>query len=331
MNHLEFKNLYNHYDTNNRWQTTEFDFTDIYKLSKLKVLKLKQLNPEFLPPLKTLRTLEELDISIKLITGSMYSDDGIINENLVDEDFDFLKNLQALKKLELSIPMDESNIRGAKLISYINKNIDEIKIDIHYLDSKINDGYSLIDSLTKNLKNLKKLLLRVGREDGFETSSKKKFVYFRKTGEKWKENELGPRPFIFDFNKILKLKKLTQLGFAQSYRDEMGFKIINSKKITKMKRLKKINIDSNKFSTEDLTYIRKIILDPRDIFLKNCKKKNNSIENEYDLNDKDKKKYDKLNQDIKFDNYYSHHKSWGGDTIDDILKERKKNKNETAN
>ena len=44
-----------------------------------------------------------------------------------------------------------------------------------------------------------------------------------------------------------------------------------------------------------------------------------------------KKKYDKLNQDIKFDNFYSHHKSWGGDTIDDVLKERKKKKNETAN
>ena len=53
--------------------------------------------------------------------------------------------------------------------------------------------------------------------------------------------------------------------------------------------------------------------------------------NEYDLNDKDKEKYDKLNQDIKFDNFYSHHKSWGGDTIDDVLKERKKKKNETAN
>ena len=331
LNHLEFKNLYNQHDTNNRWQTTEFDFTDIYKLSKLKVLKLKELNPEFLPPLKTLRTLEELDISIKLITGSMYSDNGIINENLVDEDFDFLKNLQSLKKLELIIPMDESSVRGPKLISYINNDIDELNIDIHYLDSKIQDGYNLIDTLTKNLKNLKKLLLRVGREDSFETSSKKKFVYFRKTGEKWKENELGPRPFIFDFNKILKLKKLTQIGFAQSYRDEMGFKIINSKQITKMKRLKRINIDSNKFSTKDLAHIRKITLDPRDIFLNNCKKKNNSIENEYDLNDKDKEKYDKLNQDIKFDNFYSHHKSWGGDTIDDVLKERKKKKNETAN
>ena len=103
LNYMEFKNLYSHHDTNGRWQTTEFDFTDIYKLTNLKVLKLKELNPEFLPPLKTLRSLEELNISIKLITGSMYSDEGIINENLIDEDFDFLKNLQDLRKLELRI------------------------------------------------------------------------------------------------------------------------------------------------------------------------------------------------------------------------------------
>ena len=145
-----------------------------------------------------------------------------------------------------------------------------------------------------------------------------------KTGEKWKENHLGPRPFIIDFNKISKLNKLTQIGFAQSYRDEMGFKIINSRKITKMKSLKKINIDNNKFEFEDLKYIRKIILDPRDEFLKKCKKQNNSIESEYDLGTEDKKKYDKLNREIKFDNYYSYHKNWGGDTIDEILKERSK-------
>lgn len=331
LNHLEFKNLFSQNDTNNRWQTTEFDFTDIYKLTKLKVLKLKQLNPEFLPPIKTLKTLEELDISIKLITGSMNSDDGIINENLVDEDFNFLKNLKVLKKLKLEVPINGSNINGIKLVSYINKNIDELNIDIHYPDSKINDGYQTIDSITKNLKNLKKLLLKVSREDSFETDRKKNIIYFKKTGEKWKENELGPRPFIFDFNKILKLKKLTQIGFAQSFRDEMGFKIINSKKITKMKRLKKINIDKDKFSTDDLIYIRKIILDPRDLFLKNCKKKDNSIRSKYDLNDKDEKKYDKLNQDIKFDYYHSHHTIWGGDDIDGILKERKKNKNETTN
>ena len=38
-----------------------------------------------------------------------------------------------------------------------------------------------------------------------------------------------------------------------------------------MKSLKKINIDNNKFEFEDLKYIKKIILDPRDEFLKNVK------------------------------------------------------------
>ena len=43
---------------------------------------------------------------------------------------------------------------------------------------------------------------------------------------------------------------------------------------------------------------------------------------------KDKKKYDKLNREIKFD---GSDWNWSGDTIDEILKERKKKKSETAN
>ena len=58
LEHLEFKSLFNYNDDRSEWCTTEFDFTDIYKLSKLKFLKLNQLNPEYLPPLKTLKNLE---------------------------------------------------------------------------------------------------------------------------------------------------------------------------------------------------------------------------------------------------------------------------------
>ena len=98
-----------------------------------------------------------------------------------------------------------------------------------------------------------------------------------------------------------------------------------------MKNIKKINIKKEKFKTEDLQYIRSITLNPRDKFLKECKKKDKSIEDEYDLNEKDKKKYDKLNREIKFDSPYRSEWGWSGDTIDKILKERKKKKSETAN
>ena len=68
LEHLEFKSLFNYNDDRSEWCTTEFDFTDIYKLSKLKFLKLNQLNPEYLPPLKTLKNLEDLNLSFKIIT-----------------------------------------------------------------------------------------------------------------------------------------------------------------------------------------------------------------------------------------------------------------------
>ena len=77
--------------------TTEFDFTDIYKLSKIKYLKVNEINPEYLPPLKTLKNIEELELSFKLITGDMYSDEGTIDKNLVDENFEFLNSYKNLK------------------------------------------------------------------------------------------------------------------------------------------------------------------------------------------------------------------------------------------
>ena len=324
--HLEFKNLYNTHDTNGRWQTTEFDFTDIFKLTKLKILKLDQINPEYLPPIKTLKTLEELKLNLKLITGDMYSDDGTINESLIDKDFEFLKDLKFLKKLKIELPLEEKKIKGSELCSYINPSIEELNLQLHYEDFEITNGIKFLDKISI-LKNLKKFILRLGRTDKIEFSEKNKYYYFRKTGEKWNEGELSPRPFILDLKKIAKLKHLEQFAFAQSYRDEMGFKIINSKSITKLKNLRDINIDNKKFDTEDLKYIKKITVDPRDNFLKKCKNKDKSIRSEYSLNEKDKAIYDKLDKEIKFGNFHYYERTWNNQSISEILKERnKKNK-----
>jgi len=324
--HLEFKNLYNTHDTNGRWQTTEFDFTDIFKLTKLKTLKLDQINPEYLPPIKTLKTLEELKLNLKLITGDMYSDDGTINESLIDKDFEFLKDLKFLKKLKIELPLEEKKIKGSELCSYINPSIEELNLQLHYEDFEITNGIKFLDKISI-LKNLKKFILRLGRTDKIEFSEKNKYYYFRKTGEKWNEGELSPRPFILDLKKIAKLKHLEQFAFAQSYRDDMGFKIINSKSITKLKNLRDINIDNKKFDTEDLKYIKKITVDPRDNFLKKCKNKDKSIRSEYSLNEKDKAIYDKLDKEIKFGNFHYYERTWNNQSISEILKERnKKNK-----
>ena len=86
--------------------------------------------------------------------------------------------------------------------------IEELVLDLHYEDQDINHGYESINYITKNFKNLKKLKLIMGRKEEFETSTKKKLVYFRKTGESWQLGKEGPRPFVLDLGKFVALKKL---------------------------------------------------------------------------------------------------------------------------
>ena len=331
LRNLEFINLFNENDDQSRWNTAEFDFTDINKLHFLKKLKLDNVNPEFLPPLKVLKNLKELDLSFKLITGDMGSDDGKIDSNLEDKDFEFLLSMHQLKKLTIEFPIDHSNIKGPLFLSYLSKDLEELDISLHYEDKEINFAYKIINIITKKFKKLKRLKLKTGRSNNFETSYSNKIVFFRKTGEKWPLYHAGPRPFIFDCKKLLSLKNLEQIEFSQSYRDDMGFKIINPLKIIELKNIKKINIDTKKFSIEDLIKMQKIINGPRDQFLANCKKKDKSIENEYQLSEKDKEKYDSLDRNIRFQSYRD--ETWSGDDIEEVIKKEKKRKkkNETTN
>ena len=105
----------------------------------------------------------------------------------------------------------------------------------------------------------------------------------------------------------------------------MGFKIINPLKLIELKNIKKINIDTKKFSIEDLIKMHRIINGPRDQFLANCKKKDKSIKNKYQLSDKDKEKYDSLDRNIKFESYSD--ETWSGDDIEEVIKKEKKRKN----
>ena len=79
----------------------------------MKFLKLNQLNPEYLPPLKTLKNLEDLNLSFKIITGDMGSYDGIINDNIRDKDFDLVElNMSNEDKKNLvSVDVQKKQIR----------------------------------------------------------------------------------------------------------------------------------------------------------------------------------------------------------------------------
>ena len=324
LKNLELLSLYNTSNNNGRWMTSEFDFTDIYKLSKLNYLKLGSINPIYLPPLKTLKNLEELDISLKLITADMYSDDGNVDENITDESFEFLKALQKLKKLKINLrlPQYHSSVKGPKLLSFIKKkSLEDLDLDISYQDENITEGNSTIDYICKNFKKLKKLALAISRNEKFESREKTNITYFRKTGEKWGYDKVGPRPFKLDLNQISQLNHLEHFKFYNS--DDMGYKILNPISISKTKKLKKINIDNEKFSTKDLETIKNNTVGKRDKFLNGKKKKNKSISNEYDLPEKDKKIYDKFNRELSFGNQYS---DYAHESIETILSERKKKK-----
>ena len=301
--------------------TTEFDFTDIYKLSKIEYLKLEDINPEYLPPLKTLTNIEELNISFKLITGDMASDDGTIDKNLIDEDFEFLNSYKNLKKLTLLIPSNTSSVEGPKLFTFVSKNLEELDLEISYSDENIASGNNTIKYICKKFKKLKKLKLKISRNENYEDSEKSNITYFRKTGEKWEYNKDGPRPFKLDMKIVSKLKHLENFTFRQNYSDAMGYKILNPISITKMGKFKTLNIDNKKFSSKDLEIIKKITTGKRDKFLNEKKKKDKSITSEYSLSEKDKKTYDKLDKEINFGSPYT---DYAYDRIQDILKERKK-------
>ena len=120
---------------------------------------------------------------------------------------------------------------------------------------------------------------------------------------------------------VFGISDILNVTFRQNYNDVMGYKILNPICITKMSKLKTLNIDNKKFSSKDLEIIKKITTGKRDKFLNEKKKKDKSIKNEYSLSEKDKKTYDKLDKEINFGSPYT---DYAYDQIQDILKERKK-------
>jgi len=321
LKNLLLLNLFTFRHDGARWMTTEFDFKDLYKLSKLEYLKMEWVNPIYLNYLSNLKNLQELELSFNLITKDDHADDGTINDILVDQDFKFLNQLNKLRKLKLTLPDYYSSVKGPLALSYVNKKLEELFLTLKHKDEDIKYENKTIEYITKHFKNLRLLQLDMGRNsEHFGIDDKTKTVYLKKTGEKWKKGTLGPRPFALDLNQFTSLKKLERIDFSQHW-DEMGFKVINPVSITKLKNITNIHINEEKFSSKDLITIRNITEVPRDKFLEECKKKDKSIINEYRLSVKDKKKYDLLDRAISFGGHIE--AKWSGKSIEEILKQRK--------
>ena len=142
-----------------------------------------------------------------------------------------------------------------------------------------------------------------------------------KTGKKFKYGK--GNPIIFDVKIFEKLKKLERLIVTNI--GPNGSKVKNLISVLKMKKLKNIKTSNapEDYPTKDLIKIDKALKKPALAFLNKCKKKNDKIKNQYDLEGKNWTNYKKLDRDL----YFGYHTS---DTIESILNDRKK-KNETAN
>ena len=324
LKNLELRDLYNVNENNFRWTSTEFDFSDLKQFKNLSSLRILSLSPKYLTNLKELKNLEELELSLQLITKEMSPDDGIFDKSLIDKQFKFFRNLKKLKKLDLTLLNEPSEIKGPVLLSYLNKKIENLSLFIDFKDENINHAYQTIKYIVKNFKNLKTLNLLMGRQEVFETNDKRKLIYFKKTGEKWSQGSLGPRPFILDLKQFASLKSLERLGFETPFQDKMGFKVINALDIVRMKKITHLHIKDEKFLSKDLIKIRNLTEVPQEKFLEKCKKKDKSIISEYSLSDKDKNKYDRLGREIKFGGHFF--RSWSARGIKEILKQRRTNK-----
>lgn len=223
LKNLELRGLYNVNENNFRWTTTEFDFSDLKQFKNLSSLRILSLNPKYLTNLKELKNLEELELSLQLITKEMSPDNSIFDKRLIDEQFKFFRNLKKLKKLDLTLLNEPSEIKGPVLLSYLNKKIEDLSLFIDFKDENINHAYQTIKYIVKNFKSLKTLNLLMGRQEVFKTNDKRKLIYFKKTGEKWSQGSLGPRPFVLDLKQFVSLKNLERLGFETPFQDEMGF------------------------------------------------------------------------------------------------------------
>ena len=212
-------------------------------------------------------------------------------------------------------------------MTFINKNIEDLEIDIVYKEDNHKVVYNCLVEINNRFRKLKKLRLewhscfidvyeRFNSEVDFapfkfkedkevlEYSNKK--TKLKSTHDKYK--------FQLDFKYLNRLKNLELIGFNKNFRFKTT--IINENELFKLPKLTRIVSDADLFSKNFFKNIKK----RQDDFLNKCKKlkKYKSLSSEYDLEGDEWNQYGKLR--IKTGNGYY------GKEADEILKERKKKK-----
>ena len=114
--------------------------------SKIKKLKINHLNPQYVNEIIKIKSLSDLDISL-----------WNTRSKVTEKDFEFLKKLKNLKKIKLSGGSHSSiSIDYKKVMTFINKNIEDIEINIVYKENNHKIAYNCIAEINNRFRNLKK-------------------------------------------------------------------------------------------------------------------------------------------------------------------------------
>ena len=271
-------------------------------------------------------------LNFKVVTKTRCFDNPKINNNDVKLlNNDFHQSLKNLKQVRLSggyYASIEADFK--KIMLFINKAINELEINIVYKEDNHNTAYECIREINNRFKHLKKLSLDCssyfidnieGSNFNYEKNSfnfeEKKGVYYDKKN-KLKSDHIKYK-FNFDIKAINNLKKLETLFFNKNY--EFNNQIINEDELFKFNKLSRIVTDTALFNNKFYSNIKK----RQNEYYLNCKKlkKYKSIKSAYYLEGKHWERYKELGINVGY-GYY-------GKSAEDILEERKKKKNETAN
>ena len=295
-------------------QQAKINFDGIGKIKTLNQVHLGGYDYKDLSKCIELKNVEKINF---------HSFDADPRKEVDHKSFSFLKKFKNLKRINLDVSHftdDGISFNNELFLNNLNINLENLALSINVENKpKLYDLYKYV---CKRFKNLKYINFYTSlRDDGSKVidpaySGDKANYIDNITGKKFSYGK-GPNPTVFDVKIFEKLKKLEKLII--NFFDPNGSKVKNLISVLKMKKLKNIKTSDapEDYPTKDLIKIDKALKKPALAFLNKCKKKNDKIKNQYDLEGKNWTKYKKLDRDL----YFGYHSS---DTIESILNDRKK-------
>lgn len=285
---------YTGYSTNIGYSDTysyiDLDLSKVNQLKNLKEIKIDEITAKNISKLKTIPSIEK--INLKIFHHTIEGKESLIQiqeDPIKDQDLSFLKNSKKLHDLRLflgDIPYKDdyynqiySSYNGSgDFIDYINYKIKKLDLSINFKRENLLSIKDIINKISNRFFNLEELNLRFGIATKDE--------YFGKEADTICK---GLKPIQIDFSKFSKLKKLKNLSFQPSGLDcFIPFKTINLKSITNFKVIENIEYDWNSVEFKELREAR--------LALKN-EKFNNPQHYDYDydyyVKDEGDKEYEK--------------------------------------